>query len=526
LLTYDAGALDAKYDACVVGAGPAGLACALDLRARGLKVLILEAGKEQPVPGAPDLLAADISHPEHHDPTDIVAAHALGGSSHWWGGRSVPFDPADFAAWPLSYEDMLAWYDRAAEFLGARAVLETPAPGAFAELRDFDAVRDESWCPQTNMSIRWRAQLRSADGPIVLLGARVIGLQEAGGRVESLRVRVAGEDRSAQARHFVLACGGLGGLKLLLLAQRETPHLFGGPGGPLGRGYMGHLTGTIGDIELRSSSDVAAFSTRSVAGVRARRRLRPRPQTMAREGIVNIAFWLENASNENAEHGSAVASAKYVAARTLRALARGGGADAPLRPHLDNIARAPVSAGLGVARAGYLLAMTKLTGQLPRPPLTVPSGKGRWRLDYHAEQKPDPDNRVSLSATHSDSAGLPVLDIAFRFSDRDIEPVLRAHDLLHADLQRAGAGRLHLRGDRQSSLDTIKAFARDGYHQLGGAVMTRDPRRGVVDAACRANGLENLSIVSGSVFPSGGQANPTLTIVALARRLAADLAAT
>jgi choline dehydrogenase-like flavoprotein len=524
VLTHDAGVLDTDFDACVVGAGPAGIACALDLHARGLKVLLLEAGGERPVPGNPDLLAAERSHPEHHDPTDIVAAHALGGSSHWWGGRSVPFDPIDFTTWPIRYEDMLPWYARGAEFLGAEAVRETPPPGAFANLSDFDATRDETWGPQTNMSIRWGAALRASDGPVVLLGARVVGLDVEGARIKALRVRVGGEARAARAKRFVLTCGGLGTVKLLLLAQRETPELFGGPTGVLGRGYMGHMTGTIGDIELAHPSDVSAFSTRSAGAIRARRRMRPRAETVAREKLVNIAFWLENASNDNAEHGSSVASAKYVAARMLRTLARRSGDNASLRPHFDNIARAPVTAGFGVARAGYLLAMTKLTGQLPRPALTVPAGKGTWRLDYHAEQKPDPQNRISLSETQIDSAGLPALKIDFRFSDADIEPVFRAHELLDADLQRAGAGRLRLRGDREASLHTIKAYARDGYHQMGGAVMNEDPARGVVDVSCRAHGIDNLWVAAGAVFPSGSQANPTLTIVALSRRLAAHLA--
>lgn len=525
MLRIDAGALDGEYDVCVVGAGPAGIACALDLSACGVKVLLLEAGREKPVPGNPDLLAAELSHPQHHDPTDIVAAHALGGSSHWWGGRSVPFDAADFDAWPISYGDMLFWYDRAAGFLGARAVHETPAPGAFARLASFDATRDETWCPQTNMSVRWRAALRASDGPVVLVGARVVGLTVTGARIASLRVRIGGEERSVDACRFVLTCGGLGTLKLLLLAQLEAPHLFGGPEGPLGRGYMGHLTGTAADIELADPGDVAFFSTRSIEGIRARRRIRPRADTIVRERIVNVAFWLENASNDNAEHGSSVASAKYIAARMLRALARRSGDNAPLRPHIDNVARAPIAAGVGVARAGYLLAMTKLTGQMPRPPLSVPVRPGVWRLDYHAEQKPDPRNRVSLSQTQTDSVGLPALKVDFSFRDEDVEPVLRAHELLDVDLQRAGAGRLRLRGDRASVLQTIKAYARDGYHQLGGAAMSADPQRGVVDASCRAYGVENLWIAAGCVFPSGGQANPTLTIVALARRLAAHLGA-
>lgn len=526
MLSFDPGSLDGEFDACIMGAGPAGIACALDLSAHGLKVLLLEAGAEKPVPGNPDLLAAERSHPEHHDPTDIVAAHALGGSSHWWGGRSVPFDPIDFTHWPISYEEMLPWYERAADFLGARAVHETPAPGTFADLTDFDATRDETWCPQINMSIRWGEKLRRQTGPLVLLGARIVGLNYSAGRIDGARVLIAGQQRTARAKRFILTCGGLGSLKLMLLAQRDEPSLFGGSDCLLGRGYMGHLTGSVADIELANASDTGAFSTRTIgAGLRARRRIRPRAETVAREHILNTAFWLENASNDNPEHGSSVASAKYIAARTLRGLTGRGGDNAPLGPHLRNVARAPISAGVGLARTGYLLTMTRITGQLPRPPLTVPSGPNTWRLDYHAEQISAADNRVSLSDARSDSVGLPALRIDFRFHERDLESVWKTHMLLDADLQRAKAGRLHMRGSRDDCLRTIQLYARDGYHQLGGAQMGRDASGSVVDTACKAHGVENLWVVAGSVFPSGGQANPTLTIVALSRRLASHLAA-
>src|SRR5262245_24193137 len=146
-----ASALDGEFDVCVIGAGPAGLACAFDLHDRGFRVLLLEAGGERPVPGEPDIRAAEIAHPEFHDPVDIVAASALGGSTHWWGGRSVPFDPVDFRHWPIGYDDMLPWWSKAAEFLGSRAVSESAAPGAFAALTRFDAVRDECWGPELNM---------------------------------------------------------------------------------------------------------------------------------------------------------------------------------------------------------------------------------------------------------------------------------------------------------------------------------------------------------------------------------------
>ena len=53
--------------------------------------------------------------------------------------------------------------------------------------------------------------------------------------------------------------------------------------------------------------------------------------------------------------------------------------------------------------------------------------------------------------------------------------------------------------------------------------MHADPRQGVVDANAQVHGVSNLFIVGGSIFPTGGAAPPTLTIVALAVRLAAHL---
>jgi len=62
-----------------------------------------------------------------------------------------------------------------------------------------------------------------------------------------------------------------------------------------------------------------------------------------------------------------------------------------------------------------------------------------------------------------------------------------------------------------------------GYHHMGTTRMADDPSHGVVDADCRVFSTRKLFIAGSSVFTTGGAANPTLTIVALALRLADHL---
>ena len=65
-----------------------------------------------------------------------------------------------------------------------------------------------------------------------------------------------------------------------------------------------------------------------------------------------------------------------------------------------------------------------------------------------------------------------------------------------------------------------------GGHQLGTTRMGHREEDGVVDVNCKVFGVSNLYVAAPSVFPTGGQANPVLTIVTLAIRLADHLRAT
>ena len=62
-----------------------------------------------------------------------------------------------------------------------------------------------------------------------------------------------------------------------------------------------------------------------------------------------------------------------------------------------------------------------------------------------------------------------------------------------------------------------------GNHHMGSTRMAADAKQGVCDADCRVHGMSNLYIAGSSVYPTTGTVNPTLTLVALAVRMADHL---
>jgi choline dehydrogenase-like flavoprotein len=137
-----------------------------------------------------------------------------------------------------------------------------------------------------------------------------------------------------------------------------------------------------------------------------------------------------------------------------------------------------------------------------------------------AEQVPNPASRVTLSVSR-DEMGQPRPRLEWRISPDDIRSIRRTQAIVAAACERAGLGRFF----PQLLDDEPPPTTHGGYHHMGTTRMHRDPRHGVVDADCRVHGIDNLYVAGPSVFPTGGYANPTSTVVALTVRLAEHLQA-
>ena len=141
-------------------------------------------------------------------------------------------------------------------------------------------------------------------------------------------------------------------------------------------------------------------------------------------------------------------------------------------------------------------------------------------LSTRIESAPNPNSRVTL-VREVDALGVRRVKLDWRLSEIDRRSAVRAVEVLGAELGRAGFGRLRLDVDPDSS--ELPRDVAGGWHHMGTTRMSDDPKRGVVDPDCRVHGLSNLFVAGSSVFPTAGSGTPTLTLVALALRLADTL---
>ncbi len=135
------------------------------------------------------------------------------------------------------------------------------------------------------------------------------------------------------------------------------------------------------------------------------------------------------------------------------------------------------------------------------------------------EQAPVAHNRVTLGET-LDPFGKPYAKIEDTVSKDEIRNINIFHELLSKDLSELGVGELT---SPYLTEPTLTLPLQDASHHVGTTRMGDDPSTSVVDPTCRVHSTDNLFVAGSSVFPTGGSAGPTATIVALAIRLADHL---
>jgi choline dehydrogenase-like flavoprotein len=509
-------------EVCVIGGGPAGLTLAAELAGAGIDVLLLESGGRAPERRARSLARGSVSG-EPYYPLHKVRVRMLGGTSghwlpedtHWPGGggmRARPLDESDFerrehvpwSGWPFGLDTLAPYYGRASSYCGL------PGSGfGLAEWAEAGRHRPIEFSPaavvrtvpflfgRRDAFVRLGERLAAAPGPRLVLHTTATDLRLAEGSDavrEARCLTVDGAPLVARAKVFVLAGGAIENPRLLLASRGQRAAGLGNGHDLVGRFFMEHPAVQSGVLELPSDGDLGFYRPHRTPSGRLLGALVLSPEVRAREGLLNACFFL-----------FPVAPALYSpAGRSLQAIRFGVVArrrPAAMGRNVMQVMRDPVNAARALM---WALACWPETGH--------------YQLHANLEQAPDAESRVVLSGRR-DRLGQPAADLRLAWTGKEARTLRRSQELIDGALRGAGLGRLTgLYGDEWPPPDFLPT-----NHHLGTTRMNADAARGVVDPDCRVHDVANLYVAGGSVFPTGGYANPTYTMVALAIRLADHL---
>jgi choline dehydrogenase-like flavoprotein len=500
------GPLELEGEVCVIGAGAAGISLTRRLLKLGHRVVLLESGGLDYEAPVARLNAGENAGEDYYD-LEEARLRFFGGTTAIWGGRCAELDPIDLerrdyvehSGWPIGWEELTRWYDEARPVFGLPPRRPTPDDlrRAGVSLPEFEELETPLWTFDRRFNrFAWEScgDLEADPRCQIVTHATVIGIIGSGSGIERVEARSLGPARlNVRATAFVLAAGGIETPRLLIASGlgndqvgryfMEHPHA---RGGRIVKGAAWRLLKAFGRRHRIGGEDLAALIAPSAALQR-------------REGILNTSLTIVARQPEGR------------------------------RQFIGMKAYSGIKHKMAPTRRGRTLwlATKKAAGWAQRhvdparPWLLSRLGTVEVALLVRGEQAPNPESRITLTG-EKDSTGVPRVKLDWRLSKIDVRSVSVVVEALGRELERLGLGRVEpadwLASAAWKTDPLISSHPIGGYHHMGTTRMGSDPRTSVTDADGRVHGLGNLWVAGSSLFPTGGWANPTLTIVALALR--------
>lgn len=526
-------------DICIVGAGPAGITLARELAGTGLNVLLVESGGREKRRDTEKLNNAEYDGTPYQNARH-TRRRQIGGTANRWsvemgpntiGVRYCPLDPIDFeqrdtlphSGWAIRYDEIVPYYERAqvvcklGPFAYKADAWQTPAMQAlalgetltsgmyqFGERAVFTEGHERATqTPDENITLLYNATVQQVETDAS--GQKVTGVRV---------VTYSGQTVNIRAERVVLAMGGIETVRQLFLSGGSShPNGLGNDTDQLGRYYMDHPQAHLGSItpkhrEIFEQTALYDLRWNPEGGYSSLGMLKFSEAAQKRDNLHSYAFILYA---RRATHLTSTYQAykAYEEGLNYRYI--------PPNPvgNLKEMAKHPSTM--------LQIANWKLTRQ--NHYLTL--GQGGWSQVANGakvfdvfevitliEQPPRPENRITLGEG-TDAYGQRMAKIHWHWLPEDTRQVQRSREAFAGAFTQAGVGAV--------KFPDAPYHVAGSHHHMGGARMSADAQNGVVDANCKVHGVDGLYVASSAVFPTGGFSNPTLTIVALAIRLADHL---
>ena len=536
-----------EADICIIGSGPAGISIALELLKTNKKIIMLTGGGYHETAGNQDLHKGFVDYLTPHEPLDENRRRVFGGAGTAWGGRCIPLDTIDFkkrswiphSGWPITFDELKPYYVKASNYLKSGA-FHYDAPAGFKKItadeiidgidnEDIISSKLERWSTPVNFAKDYASLLDKNEFIQVILDAHLLSFEtEDGKSIHSVKTRIGNSDIFIKSNTFILACGGIENPRLLLASKSQFhPTGLGNKYDIVGRYYMSHFFGTYATLEPKNRENIIYDFEKDNTGVYFRRRWWITEEAQNKNEIGNAIFFLHKA-NDQSGHRDILFSIVFITKFFISLISQ---------KSINSIKGKWIKSKEDVL-AHIKLVLTEGWGQLPtiiklaskrfqkrRLPFVLPNvNSEKLGLYFQTEHMPNPNSRISLDDNSVDALGIPRVNVHIEFNELDKKTIISAHNFF---MERYAVANVGSWSYTESGLnkfidEKINAF-NSAAHHLGTTRMSDDPTSGVVDRNCLVHGMTNLYVAGSSIFPTGGHVNPTLTIVALAIRLAEHL---
>jgi choline dehydrogenase-like flavoprotein len=523
-----------ETDVCIIGSGPAGITLAREFANQSFKVCLLESGGwefDPEIQSLSDGTAIGDPYPE----VSSTRLRQFGGTAHTWEGqngykeygfRCLPLDRIDFeqrdwlpySGWPFTKAHLDPFYARAHQVcqIGAYDYNVEAWEDRRAVRLPFQSDRVMTSISQyggrSPFTTQYPHELKQTPNITTILYATAIELVTDQTNQIVTRVRIAVSPQQQiwlSAKIFIVATGGMENARLLLASNHQQPAGLGNQHDLVGRFFMDRpiLKGILLPDRHQLLEQTALYDIYRTQGV----------PVMARVQLTEDLMRREHLLNNGAQLFPRPLPHQREATLAVRSLIASIGDRQPI-PDLLKRLRVALRGSDYLMAAGFWAVIRQLPTFRRGDWSYLPHEKRRFsqfEVFSQIEQAPDPDNRVKLSSQR-DRFGQPQVELHWRLNDIDIQNAHRIQAIWAEEFEQAGLGELQFADNRKDWQVEKPAM----HHHMGATRMHIDPKQGVVDANCQVHNLANLFIAGSSVFPTSGYANPTLTIVALAIRLA------
>ncbi len=453
-------------DYCIIGSGPAGMSLALDLESSQKKILLLEAGSIHWTRESSDCYKGENIGDQYFE-LEQSRQRFFGGTSNHWTGWCRSLDDSDFNSaqvsgveWPIRKSDLDPYLKESCK------ILEVGSDYSNSILSTKFGVESQKFefSPPVRFGFKYRERINKSQSIQLILNANLTDFLYSNQKInEAFAESYLGNRCSIKAKTFILAAGGIENSRLLLWFNKKSKskNKLIDTRSPLGKYWMEHPHFYLGKAFLDRRWENTYLGLNK--------------ETRHHLGILNAGIRIEGLGDDGA-----IALIK------------------------DLMCIAP---DLG-----------KRIGNLFEKNLVCAANiRGAW------EQSPNIKSLIKISDINFDSFGIPRPILEWKKTNFDIQTIKKTLQQINEWVLHENKGRFKFDEWILNASDFPESIETGGHHHMGGTRMGFNVSDGVVDKNLKVFNKENLYILGSSIFPTGGHANPTLTILQLSLRLSAYL---